>query len=68
MSVFLGGYKKTGLFTKSELRAKSRQWLINWLEFNDRNGVYNDKDSMREFGNIMSKEEAIEIILNQQEG
>ncbi len=68
MSVFLGGYKKSGMYTRSELNKKSRLFLINWLENNDRNGVYNDRDSMREFGNIISKSEAIDIILRQQKG
>ena len=43
----------------------SRLELIDWLEWNDRNGVYNDKQSMAEFGNILSKEEAISIIVKQ---
>jgi hypothetical protein len=68
MSVFLGGYKRSGMYTRSELNKKSRLFLINWLENNDRNGVYNDRDSMREFGSIMSKSEAIDIILRQQKG
>lgn len=43
----------------------SRQELISWLRWNDRNGVYSDEDSMSEFGNIVGKEEAIEIITKQ---
>jgi hypothetical protein len=39
--------------------------LIEWLCWNDRNGVYKDDDSLQEFGNIVSKEEAIEIITRQ---
>jgi hypothetical protein len=39
--------------------------LIEWLSWNDRNGVYRDEDSLAEFGNILSKEEAIEIVTNQ---
>ena len=48
-----------------ELNYWSREALIEWLCWNDRNGVYRDKDSLREFGNTVSKEEAIEIITRQ---
>lgn len=47
------------------LQTWKRESLINWLCANDRNGVYRDEDSLREFGNILSKDEAIEIITNQ---
>lgn len=50
---------------QSELNSWSREDLIEWLCWNDRNGVYKDEDSMREFDNILSKEEAIEIIIKQ---
>lgn len=43
----------------------SRQDLISWLKWNDPNGVYDDESSLREFDNILSKEEAIEIIMRQ---
>lgn len=45
-----------------------RTELISWLERNDPNGIYNDKDSMAEFGSKMSKLEAINLVLNQQQG
>lgn len=48
-----------------ELNSWSRLDLIEWLCWNDRNGVYKDDESLREFGNIVSKEEAIEIITRQ---
>lgn len=47
------------------LNSWSRQELIDWLSWNDRNGVYQDEDSLREFNNILGKEEAIEIITRQ---
>lgn len=47
---------------KEKLNTWSRLELIGWLCWNDRNGVYTDEDSLREFGNILSKEKAIEII------
>ena len=49
-----------------ELNEKLNSWtraeLIDWLCWNDRNGVYADEDSLREFGNILSKERAMWII------
>lgn len=48
-----------------ELNSWSRLDLIEWLCWNDRNGVYKDEDSLREFDNIVTKEEAIEIISRQ---
>jgi hypothetical protein len=50
---------------QSELNSWSREDLIEWLSWNDRNGVYKDEDSLREFDNILTKEEAIEIITRQ---
>lgn len=50
---------------QSELNYWSREALIEWLCWNDRNGVYRDEDSLREFGNTVSKVEAIEIITRQ---
>lgn len=54
-----------GTELQQELNSWARLDLINWLCWNDRNGVYKDEDSQREFGNIVSKEEAIEIITKQ---
>lgn len=45
-----------------KLNSWSRLELIDWLCWNDRNGVYTDEDSLREFGNILTKQRAIEII------
>lgn len=50
---------------ETELISWSRLDLIEWLCWNDHNGVYKDEDSLREFDNILSKEEAIEIITRQ---
>lgn len=49
----------------NKLNSWSRLDLIEWLCWNDRNGVYRDKDSLREFGNILCKNEAIDIITTQ---
>jgi hypothetical protein len=45
----------------------SREDIIEWLSWNDRNGVYEDERSLKELGNIMSKSEGIEILLRQVE-
>jgi hypothetical protein len=54
-----------GVDLENELNSWSRLDLIEWLCWNDRNGVYRDEDSLREFGNTVSKELAIEIITKQ---
>lgn len=54
-----------GDLLETELNSWSRLDLIEWLCWNDRNGVYKDEDSLQEFGNTVSKEEAIEIISRQ---
>lgn len=43
----------------------SREEIIAWLSWNDRNGIYTDKDSLTEFGYIMSKQEGVEIMRRQ---
>lgn len=48
-----------------ELNSWSREDLIEWLVWNDRNGIYRDEDSLSEIGNILGKEEAISIITRQ---
>ena len=48
-----------------ELDTWSRLNLIDWLSWNDRNGVYRDEDSLREFDQIISREEALEIMIRQ---
>lgn len=47
------------------LQIWTRDELISWLKWNDPNGVYDDESSKREFDNILSKEEAIDIIKRQ---
>ena len=54
-----------GLERHKELNSWSREKLIDWLCWNDRNGVYRDEQSFLEFDNILGKEEAIEIITRQ---
>lgn len=50
---------------EAELNSWSRLELIEWLCWNDRNGVYRDEQSLQEFDNILSKEDATEIIVKQ---
>jgi hypothetical protein len=54
---------------EQELREKvnqlARTEIIDWLSWNDRNGVYRDQDSLAEFGNVMGLEEGREIMLRQ---
>lgn len=45
----------------------SREDIIEWLMWNDPNGVYDDEQSLKEFGNKVSKEEALEIFFRQVE-
>ena len=54
-----------GVALEAELISWSRLELIEWLCWNDRNGVYRDEQSLQEFDNILGKEEAIEIITRQ---
>ena len=50
------------------IQLMSREQIIEWLEWNDHNGVYNDKDSMDEFGRIMAKSEGESIMFCQISG
>ena len=50
---------------RAELSGWSRADIIAWLEWNDPNGVYDDRESMREFGAVMTYEEGIEIVVEQ---
>ena len=54
-----------GVILETELNSWSRLNLIEWLCWNDHNGVYKDQESMQEFGNKVSKVDAIEIITRQ---
>lgn len=49
----------------NKLNSWSRQELIDWLCWNDRNGVYSDQDSLQEFGEILNKKRALEIMISQ---
>jgi len=49
------------------LNGLNREDMIEWLMWNDPNGIYSDEQSLKEFGNIMSREEGLEIMLRQAE-
>lgn len=42
-----------------------REEIIDWLQWNDPNGIYLDKLSFSEFGEILSKEDGVELIKRQ---
>lgn len=50
---------------RAELKGWCRQDLINWLKWNDPNGIYRDDESMEEVGFIMTYEQGVEIMIKQ---
>ncbi|MEQ3665819.1 MULTISPECIES: hypothetical protein [unclassified Olleya] len=48
-----------------ELTSWSRLELIDWLCWNDKNGIYRDEESLSEVGVVLDKEIAIEIMSGQ---
>lgn len=49
------------------LNSLTKEDIAEWLMWNDPNGIYSDEQSIKELGNIMSREEGLEIILRQVE-
>jgi hypothetical protein len=47
--------------------ALTRADIMEWLMWNDPNGVYSDEQSLKEFGNIMTRNEGLVIMLRQAE-
>jgi hypothetical protein len=45
--------------------AMSREDIIDWLSWNDGNGIYCDEQSLKELGNIMTRDEGIEVMIRQ---
>lgn len=43
----------------------TREDLIEWLCWNDPNGIYQDEQSQKELGNVMTRAEGLEIVLRQ---
>lgn len=50
---------------RNELKTWSRQDLINWLSWNDPNGIYRDEESLAELGCVMTYDEGFEIMVRQ---
>lgn len=46
----------------ASLETWKRETLLDWLAWNDRNGIFTDKQSEDEGMQPMTKEEAIEVI------
>lgn len=53
---------------KVDLNSISRELLIKWLVWNDKNGIYTDSDSIAEGMQPLTKQEAIELIKGQKIG
>lgn len=49
------------------LNAMDRNDIIEWLAWNDPNGIYHDEQSLKELGNIMTRDEGLEIMIRQVE-
>lgn len=45
----------------------TREDIIEWLMWNDPNGIYSDHQSLKEFGAVMHRKEGLEIMLRQAE-
>ncbi len=60
---FLGSLSKQGLI--QIVNSMSRTDIIEWLTWNDPNGIYTDELSYKELGNLMSREEGMEILIRQ---
>lgn len=49
--------------SKREVKEMTRLELIEVLMWNDPKGIYNDEDSIFEFGEIMTREEAEALVI-----
>lgn len=54
--------------TESDLMGMSRDGIIGWLCWNDRNGIYRDDECELEGIDPLTREEALEIALSQVNG
>jgi len=43
----------------------TRKDIQEWLIWNDPNGIYGDAQSLKELGNVLSREEGLRILLRQ---
>lgn len=62
-------YYEYGFMNEEELREELKKWsrlaIIDWLKWNDRNGIYDDEQCMDELGFIMTYEQGVEIMVSQ---
>jgi hypothetical protein len=62
-------YYKIMELSREDLQVELNSWtrleLIDWLSWNDRNGIYRDEEALSEIGVILDKPEAITIIMRQ---
>ena len=49
------------------VNAMDRKDIIEWLAWNDPNGIYHDEQSLKELGSIMTRDEGLEIMIRQVE-
>jgi hypothetical protein len=49
------------------VNAMTREDIQQWLKWNDPNGIYSDEQSLKELGNTMTRDEALEIMIRQAE-
>ena len=54
--------------TEFHLDDMSREELIEWLSWNDRNGSYRDEECAMEFGEILTYQEALWLAKSQING
>jgi hypothetical protein len=54
--------------TIEDLQSFNREQLIEWLCWNDRNGIYRDEDAIGEGFDPLTLEEALEIATEQIKG
>ena len=47
--------------------AMTREDIQEWLIWNDPNGIYSDEQSLKELDNMVTRDEALEIMLRQAE-
>ncbi|MES2454936.1 MAG: hypothetical protein V4594_05335 [Bacteroidota bacterium] len=50
---------------QAEIAKMRRHEIIEWLQWNDRNGIYTDTQSLRENGSVLTLEQGIEIMTRQ---
>jgi hypothetical protein len=53
---------------KHEISKLTRKDIIDWLQWNDSNGIYHEEQSSHKLGDIIGSEEGVEIMLRQMEG